>query len=383
VGGRIKTDIMNGFLLNRGFQVLQTAYPEAQRVLDYSALDLRAFAPGAIFRINGRFYTVADPRRAPSKVFQTLAAPIGTMLDRLRMLRLARRLTRASTEEIFQGTDMPTPCFLRAEDFSEKMIERFFIPFFSGVCLDPKIEVSSRVFQYVLKMFALGDISIPARGMEEIPKQIAGAIQPDRVRKDTRVRAVKNGTVTLESGEELFCRKVVLAVDAPETERLLAVPLRTVSRGEHCLYFAAEEPPIQEPFLVVNAEGRGPINNLCVPSLVASTCAPRGRSLISVTVIDDHLGPEAELEETVRGQLIEWYGTNVRRWDFLRVYFIRHALPDQPAPAPNPLVAVGEVRPGIFVCGEYRSVPAIQWALLSGRLAASEVLAALAHRRSP
>ena len=380
VGGRVKTDVVKGFILNRGFQVLQTAYPEAQRFLNYAALDLKAFEPGAAFRIGGRFHTVADPLRAPRWVIQTLAAPIGTWGDRLRMARLNRRLTRVGPEEILKGPDIHTPGFLRGEGFSELMIERFFMPFFSGVCLDPQIKVSSRVFQYIFRMFAMGDVSIPARGMEEIPKQIAGAIEPHRLRTGVRVRALKQGTVTLESGEELSCRKAVLAVEAPEVERLLGFPARTASRGEHCLYFSAEEPPLREPFLVVNAEGRGPINNLCVPSLVASAYAPAGRSLISVTVIGEHLVSKSNLEEAVRDQLSEWFGKVANRWELLRVYSIRHALSDQPAPAPDPTVAVGELRPGIFVCGEYGSLPSIQWALMSGRLAAEAVLAAVSRR---
>jgi len=202
---------------------------------------LKAFAPGAVFRIGGRFHTVADPLRAPRYVIQTLAAPIGTWGDRLRMARLNRRLTRAGPEEILRGPDSPTPDFLRGEGFFELMIERFFMPFFSGVCLDPQIKVSSRVFQYIFRMFAMGDVSIPARGMEEISKQIAGVIEPDRLRKGVRVRALKQNTVTLESGEELSCRKAVLAVEAPEVERLLVFPARAASRGEHCLYFSADD----------------------------------------------------------------------------------------------------------------------------------------------
>jgi phytoene dehydrogenase-like protein len=228
-------------------------------------------------------------------------------------------------------------------------------------------------------MFAMGDVGIPALGMDAIPKQIGSSIEPDRFRFDSKVQAVREGVVTLETGEELSCRKVVLAVEAPEVERLLGFPTRTVSRAESCLYFSAAEPPLQEPFLEVNAEGRGPINNLCVPSQVAPTYAPMGRSLISVTVIGQQMKSKEELEHAVRDQLGEWYGRSVRRWDLLRIYSIDHALPGQPIPAPDPTAAVGELRPGIFVCGEYGSLPSIQWALLSGRLAAEAVSAALAH----
>jgi hypothetical protein len=130
---------------------------------------------------------------------------------------------------------------------------------------------------------------------------------------------------------------------------------------------------------VVNAEGKGPINNLCVPSQVAPTYSPKGRSLVSVTVIGQQMKSKEELEHAVRDQLGEWYGSSVSRWDLLRTYSIDHALPDQPIPAPDPTAAAGELRPGIFVCGEYGSLPSIQWALLSGRLAAEAVSAALAH----
>lgn len=379
VGGRIRTDLFEGFILNRGFQVLQTAYPEAQQLLDYSALDLRTFAPGALYRIGGRFHAVTDPRRDPRHLLSTLLAPIGTLKDRLRMARLARRLVRGGSPAVFSVPDGATIDFLRSEGFSERMIQRFFKPFFSGVCLDPEIKVSSRAFRYIFSMFAMGDVGIPALGMQAIPDQIGSSIQPERFRFESKVEAVREGGVTLATGEELSCRKVVLAVEAPEVEHLLGFKPRSVSRAESCLYFSAAEPPLREPFLVVNAEGSGPINNLCVPSQVAPTYSPKGRSLVSVTVIGQQMESKEELENAVRDQLGEWYGRSVSRWDLLRIYSIDHALPDQPTPAPDPTAAVGELRPGIFVCGEYGSLPSIQWALLSGRLAAEAVSAALAH----
>ncbi|MCU0593720.1 MAG: FAD-dependent oxidoreductase, partial [Desulfobacterales bacterium] len=213
VGGRVKTDVVKGFIVNHGFQVLQTAYPEAQRLLDYSSLDLRAFAPGAVFRIGGRFHAVADPRRAPRHLLSTVLAPIGTPADRLRMAKLYRRLTRGGPEEIFKGPDIPTPDFLRGEGFSELMIERFFMPFFSGVCLDPDIQVSSRAFRYLFSMFAMGDVGIPALGMQAVPRQIGSSIEPGRFRFGSKVQTVREGGVTLGTGEELSCRKVVLAVE--------------------------------------------------------------------------------------------------------------------------------------------------------------------------
>jgi phytoene dehydrogenase-like protein len=148
IGGRIKTDRVDGFLLDHGFQVLQTAYPEARRYLDYDQLELKPFAPGAIIRTQDKFHIIADPRRRPQHLWSTSTAPIGTLGDRLRLCKLGFKLRRAKVSDLFQGPDMTTIDFLKAEGFSEKIIQKFFMPFFRGISLDPEIGVSSRVFQY-------------------------------------------------------------------------------------------------------------------------------------------------------------------------------------------------------------------------------------------
>jgi len=176
VGGRVKTDNKEGYLLDRGFQVLQTAYPEARRLLDYHRLELERFSAGAKVFFRGRFFTVADPMRETRHLLQTLTAPIGTMADRIRLLKLVRRVTASSLEALFQESEMTAMAFLEKEGFSRAMIERFFVPFFAGVCLEPDIRASSRVLKYVLRMFATGDAALPRYGMEQIPLQLAQGI---------------------------------------------------------------------------------------------------------------------------------------------------------------------------------------------------------------
>lgn len=165
IGGRLKTDVLDGFLLNHGFQVLQTAYPEARRQLDYHRLELKSFAPGAIIRVAGKFVRVSDPRRRPRDIWSSMTAPVGTFTDRLRMIRMASSARRGSISNLFQSPDMTTLEYLQSQGISEKMIERFFKPFFGGVCLDPAIQASSNVFRYVLRIFAEGDVALPGRGM--------------------------------------------------------------------------------------------------------------------------------------------------------------------------------------------------------------------------
>jgi len=378
IGGRLKTDSVDGFLLDHGFQVLQTAYPEARRMLDYRRLELKPFAPGAIVRTKGKFYTIADPRRRPGDLWQTATAPIGGFLDRLRMVNLALKVSRGSVSDLFKEPDMNTIDFLRAKGFSAKIIQKFFIPFFSGVCLDPRIQASSRIFQYIFRIFAEGDVALPSQGMSAIPSQLAESLPQGSIRTATRVEAVQPGEVELTSGEKISGQAVVLATEGPETARLAGLPRQGRSRGELCLYYAAGKAPVDKPYLVLNGDGTGWVNSLTVPSMVAPTYAPAGQHLVSVVVIGHMDADDTSVERTVRQELAEWFGPAVGDWRHLKTHRILHALPEQPPPMPDPTVAAPPIRPGLFVCGEYGSVPGIQWAMLSGRHAAEAVLKELA-----
>ena len=374
IGGRLKTDQVDGFLLDHGFQVLQTAYPEARRNLDYDRLELKPFAPGAIIRTKDKFYTVADPRHRPQKLWSTATAPIGTIGDRLRMIKLASKVGRAKVSALFERPDTFTIDFLRTEGFSEKIIEKFFIPFFRGISLDPDIEVSSRVFQYIFRIFAAGDVALPAAGMGAIPAQLAENLPDGSIRTGARVGSIHHNRVVLTSGETINGQTVVVATEGPQTAKLLGEPLTIDSRGELCLYYAAEAPPVEEPYLILNGDGTGWINNLTIPSQVAPSYAPPGQTLISVVVIGNLSADDVSVESAVRGQLTAWFGSQVRAWRHLKTYRITHALPAQPPPMPDPTVPVLSHKPGIFISGEYGSVPGIQWAMLSGRHAAEAVM---------
>jgi phytoene dehydrogenase-like protein len=374
IGGRLKTDVLDGFLLNHGFQVLQTAYPEARRQLDYHRLELKPFAPGAIIRAAGKFMRVSDPRRRPLDIWSSLTVPVGTFADRLRMLRMASSARRGSISNLFQRPDMTTLEYLQSQGISEKMIECFFKPFFGGVCLDPEIQASSNVFKYVLRVFAEGDVALPGQGMGAIASQLAEDLPEGAIRTGVRVGSIYPGSAVLTSGEKIECRAVVLATDGPETEHLLGKPASIVSHGELCLYFAAPIAPINDPYLILNGEGTGVINSITFPSVVATSYAPAGEALISVVLIGHLALDDKTAESLVRKELTEWFGSVVEKWRHLKTYRIPHALPAQPPPIPDPTVPAKPMKPGIYVCGEYQSVPGIQWALLSGRHAAEALI---------
>jgi phytoene dehydrogenase-like protein len=372
VGGRVRTDEVDGFLLDRGFQVFLTAYPEARQVLDYRALQLQTFEPGALIRSDGRFHRWVDPWRRPRHLLATAVSPVASLSDKLRVARLRRRVTSAPMTQLHRQPEMATIERLRREGFSDRIIERFFRPFLGGVFLESDLASSSRKFEFVFRMFAQGDAALPARGMQAIPRQITAQLPAQTVRTNSPVKSLHRGGVLLASGEELRAKAIVVATEAPAAAKLLGDVGSPESNGVTCLYFGAERPPLEEPILVLNGEANGPINNLCVPSQIAPAYAPGGQALVSATVIG-HQGPEEQgLVLRVREQLADWFGPLAHQWQHLRTYDIPNALPHQPSL--DPIEKAVRRTDGIFVCGDYLDFASIQGAMATGRRAAESVL---------
>ncbi|MBN2468970.1 MAG: FAD-dependent oxidoreductase [Deltaproteobacteria bacterium] len=377
IGGRLRTDSKDGFLLDRGFQVLLTAYPEAKAVLNYEALNLHYFAPGALVRFDERFHRLVDPWRLPLKALSVLFSPLGSLSDKLRIARLRHQATSGSIAELFQRPESTALETLKGLGFSENMINRFFRPFLGGVFFDSELSVSSRMFEFGFRMFSQGGTALPAAGMVSLPQQIASRLPEESIRTNAKVTKLQEKGVLLASGEAIFGKAVVLATEGPEVARLLEEKTIPASRSMTCCYFSALEPPLSEPLLVLNGEGKGPIVNCCVPSIVAPSYAPAGKSLIAATIIGVPMTSEQAIVTAVKNQLSDWFGPSVDTWELLRIYKIHHALPLQTPPTPNPLTTSVKKSSWLFYCGEYRSLASLHWALVSGRRASERVLEAL------
>jgi phytoene dehydrogenase-like protein len=373
VGGRVRTDKVNGFLLDRGFQVLLTAYPEAKRVLDYPALNLKPFLPGAMVRFGGGFHVAADPWRRQLDAVKGIFNPVGDLPDKLRIATLRREALRGTPEEIFSRPESTTLQALQDMGFSRAMIDRFFRPFIGGVFFDRDLGTSSRTFLFGFRMFAQGDAALPSKGMGAIPEQLASRLSPGTVRTHARAQSLTEQGARIHSGEEVIASAVVLATEGPETARLLGRP-DPGSLSTTTIYFDADQPPVARAWLVLNGEGKGPVNSLCTPSLVAPTYAPQGHSLVAVTVVGNPPVEDEQLQISVRTQLEEWFGPETRQWGHLRTYRIRHALPLQLPPVAIPTVQGARMTSRLFVCGEYGTLPSLQWAMVSGRCAAEAVI---------
>lgn len=371
-GGRVRTDKVNGFLLDRGFQVLLTAYPEARRLLDYKSLRLRSFLSGALVRKGGKLHRVSDPFREPWGAPATLLAPIGGLQDKLLIARLRQHVRASTLEQIFTRPETTTLDALQRFGFSDRIINAFFRPFFGGIFLETELATSSRMFEFVFRMFSEGKAALPAEGMEAIPRQLAARLAPDSLRLEARVEAIGEKEVRLAGGERVQAAAVVLATEGTEAARLMPELHPPGWHDTACLYFAAARSPLAKPVLVLNGEGGGPVDNLCVPSVVAPTYAPMGQTLVSATVVGAAQADEKDLESEVRKHLISWFGPEAGNWRHLRTYRIRQALPARKSLDPAALPV--RRNPGLYICGDHRETPSLQGAMVSGRRAAEAVM---------
>lgn len=372
VGGRVRSDLVDGFVIDRGFQVLPTAYPEVRARLDLAALRLGPFTAGALVRQGGRFARFVDPTRSPAALPRTLASGVMPLRDQLRLVALRFRVTRGSLAQLYARPERSTLTELRALGFSEESIERFFRPFFAGVFLERGLESSSRFFEFALRSFASGDATLPADGMAAVPRQLASRLPPDTIRTRCPVEAIEAGSL-LAGGARFDAAAVVVATDGETARRFVPELPEVRHNGTVCLSFAAERDPIGERLLVLDGEGTGPVNHLCVPSTVAPSYAPAGQALVSANVIGNAVQDDAELERSVRAQLAAWFGAEVDDWRLLRMDRVERALPRQPVGWLEPVER--EVRLGerLFVCGDHRGLASLEGALHAGRRAAEAV----------
>jgi phytoene dehydrogenase-like protein len=392
-GGRVRTDLIEGFRLDRGFQVLLTAYPEAKRLLDYPALQLKQFEPGALVWHGGKFHRFADPFRNPMGAARFLFDSIVPLADKLHVAKLRARVQRGTWEEIFARTERTTRDYLQAVPFSADIIERFFEPFFAGVFLEPELVTSSRFFEFLFRIFSLGDTAVPAAGMQQIPLQLAAKLRPGTLLAGARVSKVTRGSrsfqIKIEGKDQQEARAVVLAVAGNDGNQLLAgvggwsVPEVRAWNRTTAFYYAAPRAPVDEPIILLNGEGRaaGPVNHVAVMSAVSPQYAPPGAHLVVASVVGEAPAENAarmRLEKAVRLHMRRWFGATVESWKMLGAYPLARALPQQRhaewEQAPVRLGGTG----GVYMCGDYRETASIQGALASGRRAAEAVIKDLA-----
>jgi phytoene dehydrogenase-like protein len=362
IGGRLVTDEVEGFRLDRGFQVLFEAYPAARAELDYAKLDFRAFSPGCLIRDAGTFHKVdrTDP-------FGTALSSYLSIGDKLRVVELTRNCLGMSDHQIWHMPDMSTARYARQMGFSPEFLDRFLRPFFGGIFLDRSLSTSCRVFLFYWKMLAQRRTVIPAHGIGEIPAQLAKGLT---IRTGARVSKLSGSSrvssVVLESGEEIAAKAVVVATESKEAARLAGIETVEGQLGQVCLYFQVPNPIVESPHILLTTDP-GLVNMVVPVSGVVPESAPAGKHLVSVTILGD---PEESMETLAmmaKAELEDWFpGKGVERWHLLRGYRIPFAQFSQPAGFRSHLPGQTPGRDGLYFAGEFTAYSSINAAMESG-----------------
>jgi protoporphyrinogen oxidase len=372
-GGRVKTDILNGFQLDHGFQVLLTSYPAAQKYLDFEALDLQLFLPGASIFKGKKQKIIGDPLRDLSLLFPTLLSGIGSLSDKLRILKLNNYLKKKSLSAIFSDPEQSTFSYLKAYGFSTKIISEFFKPFFSGIFLETQLETSSRMFEFIYKMFGEGDASIPKAGIEAIPMQLLQNLKHTTFNYTTKVASIKDGEVVLENGTKLESHFTIVATEASS---LISNLRNQATLWKSCdnLYFETDKRVIQDKLIgLIAAEGTL-INNIFYPTSL-QTASESSKELLSVTVIDNQNLSKEMLIEEVKKELSEHCG--IDSCQFIKQYTIPMALPQLENLKYEMLASETRLTTSVFLAGDTQLNGSLNAAMISGERAALGVVEAI------
>ena len=373
VGGRVKSDTVQGYQLDHGFQVLLTSYPAAKKYLDFKPLALQELLPGATIFKNGKSQTIGDPLRNLSLLLPTLLASVGNFADKLKILKLNTHLKKKSISEIFKTPETTTLAYLQTLGFSEAMLYDFFKPFFSGIFLEPNLDTSSRMFEFVYKMFGDGLAVVPKAGMQAISNQLKDGLKNTEIRLNTPVSEVKNEAIILQDGSVIESHFTIIATEA---SHLVANLKNQETAWKSCdtLYFETTKRALRKPIIGLIADKNALINNLFYPTSVA-TETKGDKELLSVTIVKDHVLAAEKLVEKVVDELHVFCGiTNPK---FIKHYQIKKALPKLSSLQYKLSSTETKLTSSIFLAGDQLLNGSLNAAMIAGERAAMGVIGTL------
>ncbi|MGR8010978.1 NAD(P)/FAD-dependent oxidoreductase [Streptomyces hypolithicus] len=375
VGGRMATEEVDGFRLDRAGQVLSTAYPELRRTPGLAGLALRTFSPGVLVHSEGRRYRAGEAGSARGALSAARARasaprpPFSGALDQARLGAALRRFAATPVDRLAARPERRAADALSGRGLPSRTVDGFLRPLLSALLCDPGLSTSSRCADLALRGFARGRLCVPAGGASALPERLAATLPPGTVRTGVTVTAASTTSVTTEEHGEIGCRALLLATGARAAAGLLP-GLRVPSfHPVTVLHHTAPTAPLTDPSLLLDADRGGPVSHTAVLSEVDASRAPRGRALISSTVLGT---PPAGPDRPVRAHLARLYGVPTDDWELLAVHHDPEAVPAMPAP--HDLRRPVRILAGLYVCGDHRETSTVQGALHSGRRAAREIL---------
>lgn len=375
VGGRVKTDLVDGYQLDHGFQVLLTSYPAANKYLDFEALELQQFLPGATIFKNTNQKVIGDPLKDLSLLFSTLFSGIGNLLDKLKVVKLNTKLKKKSLSAIFAEKEQTTLAYLMDFGFSQEIINDFFKPFFSGIFLETQLETSSRMFEFVFKMFGEGSAAIPKAGMEAIPRQLKQKLKHVIIKYNTKVAAIEGEEITLIDGTKLESHFTIIATEASTFMGSLKKH-STEWKSCHNLYFETDSKVIPKRLIGLIPNNGSLVNNIFYNSSLG-TISNGKKELLSVTVINNQNLTNERLLERVKNELKDYCGIDTTR--LIKQYDIPMALPKLQDLKYEVLPSETRLNANLFLAGDTVLNGSLNAAMISGESAALGVLEAISN----
>ncbi|MFF1874764.1 FAD-dependent oxidoreductase [Streptomyces sp. CB03911] len=378
IGGRMATREVDGFRLDHGSHLLNTAFPELRRRLDLDRLDLRPLAPGVLVHSGGRRYRAGDPQLTTARQAAT-RTPFGSPLDKARLGSWLSRLAATPASRLLARPETTAARALAERGLPARTVDGVLRPLLGALLSDPALGTSSRVADLVLRSYARGRLCLPAAGIAAVPAQLAAALPTGTVRLGVRVTSIAADGVETANHGRIGAQAVVIATDAPSAAELMPGLRLPAFHPVTTYYHAADRTPMNEPVLLLEGDrtGSGPplVSHSLVLSELHPSYAPAGQALIATTVLGRRgfdSGGAAGLEPAVRARLAELYGTSTAGWEFLSVRHVPDAVPAMPPP--HNFRRPVRVLAGLYVCGDHRDTSSVQGALVSGRRAAAAVL---------
>lgn len=363
VGGRVQSDTSNGFILDHGFQVLQTAYPKAKLFLDYDKLNLQSLDPVVLVYSEGKTHKFYNPIKQKTKILHSIFSRVGNLQDKSLMFNLLKTNQNKSIDEIFLEPETTTSTALDEAGFSYEIIENFFRPLLAGTFLENELNTTSRMFNFVYKIFSSGNIAIPYGGMGAIGEYLESQLPLNTIRFGHKVVKLNKNKIILDNGDIIQSDLIVLATDADTTSNLLNIKKNVEWNSTTCYYFSAKKPPYRSKAVLLNGD-LGPINHIFVPTNVSSNYSSDDKSLISVTVVGEKI-PEEDILEN----LFQLFGEETKTWEHIKTYYIKKALPKM-LPDHKPMESkIGEY----YICGDHTTHSSLQGAIQSGQEIALQI----------
>jgi len=377
IGGRVKTDLKDGYLLDRGFQIFLTGYPEAKRYLNYDTLNLKYFdGDMVILRTDGTLH-VTDPLKNPAGIISMAFSKVGNLKDKLKLLQIVANVMRKSDEEIFSQPDISTEEYFLAKGFSPEFIFNFLNPLYRGIFLEEKLNTSSNMFEWVFKMFNKGKSAVPELGMQEIPNQIFSRLKQTELRLNTKVVNIDGNNISIENSEGLTADEIICACEPT----FLSGDLKDRYTQSHQvkynkvtnIYYAIQRSFIAQPIIGLVPGENFLINNLHFPTDLSTAYSTTGKALLSVTIVNDVKGID-DLEDRVAKELQQLSGIDSIYFEHIHTYNIEKALPALASPTHDLIPTMGKLSQNFHLAGDHVVNASLNGAMVSGRRAAESII---------